>query len=99
MNDAYNDSSIDSAWKKLPGEIQTELNNILHYWEQNAVDTAGFGYVGRIDENNLKHLDAPRGAVLNTRILWTFSAVYRQSANPFHLELATRAFFYVCEYI
>jgi mannobiose 2-epimerase len=94
-----NENSINSAWNKLPGEILTELNNILHYWEQNAIDTAGFGYVGRIDENNRKHLDAPRGAVLYTRILWTFSAVYRQSANPLHLELATRAFFYICEYI
>ena len=99
MNDVYNNSSIESPWNKLPDEDRGKLNDILHYWEHNAVDTAGFGYVGRIDENNQHHFGAPRGAVLNTRILWTFSAVYRQTGNPLHLALAERAFFYVREFI
>ncbi len=99
MNDAYNSTSIDPVWNRLPDEIEEELKAILYYWEHNAVDTVGLGFVGRIDENNQKHPEAPRGAVLNTRILWTFSAVYRQTGNPQHLELAQRAFYYVREFI
>jgi cellobiose epimerase len=99
MKETYDNSSIGSAWDKLADEIQEELNAILHYWERNAVNTGGFGFVGRIDENNQIHAAAPRGAVLNTRILWTYSAVYRQTLNPLHLELAGRAFFYVRKFI
>jgi cellobiose epimerase len=98
MNDQNNALSDETGWNELPGEIETELNGIMHYWEQYTVDVKGTGFVGRIDQNNQVDELAPKGVVLNTRILWAFSAVHRQSQNPLHLQLAVRAFRYICEY-
>jgi len=36
--------------------------------------------------------DAPRGALLTSRILWTFSAAYRRYHDPLYLEMATWAY-------
>jgi mannobiose 2-epimerase len=98
MIDEKNHSSTEFEWDELRNEIQHELNNILNYWQQNTVDSNGNGFAGRIDQDNLLHPEAARGVVLNARILWTFSAVYRQSRDPLHLALAKRAFEYISEY-
>ena len=99
MNDQINSNSAEALWKALPAEILAELYNILQYWERYAVDHNQGGFTGKIDEDNHVMAQAPRGSVLNTRILWTFSAVYRYTQNPLHLELATRAFHYVRNFL
>lgn len=54
-------------------QLQMELNHILDYWKNTTKDDRHGGFVGRIDHNN-KILDkAPKGVILNTRILWSFS--------------------------
>ncbi|HEV3221432.1 MAG TPA: AGE family epimerase/isomerase [Puia sp.] len=98
MNDQNNSLSMETAWNILPAELLTELNNIIHYWELYSLDRQGGGFIGRIDQDNHIHTQVPKGSVLNTRILWSFSAVYRYTQNPLHLELATRAYHYICEY-
>jgi cellobiose epimerase len=55
-------------------EIQQELSAILEYWMQHAIDEEQGGFYGRIDNDNICYADAPKGCVLNARILWTFSA-------------------------
>ncbi len=40
-------------------------------------------------------LEAEKGAVMNARILWAFSAAYRVLKKPEYLEAATRAKEYV----
>jgi mannobiose 2-epimerase len=84
--------------KNLQREAQDELNNILNYWLNNAIDTDKGGFFGKIDNDNHIHPDAPKGSVLNSRILWTFSAAYRFSNNNQHLDAATRAFQYLIEH-
>ncbi|MEJ0082460.1 MAG: AGE family epimerase/isomerase [Puia sp.] len=42
---------------------------------------------------------APKGSVLNARILWSFSAAWQQTGNPDHLALANRAFQYISTYL
>jgi mannobiose 2-epimerase len=98
MNDRNNSVPEEDGWNSLYSEILDELNSILHYWEQHTLDRAWGGFLGRIDQDN--HVDtlAPKGAVLNARILWSFSAVYRYTQNPLHLELASRAYHYIREY-
>ena len=55
------------------------------------VDYRQGGFYGRIDGYNVLHPDAEKGAVLNARILWTFSAATRLFHKmPYHI-LATRA--------
>jgi cellobiose epimerase len=99
MNDQKDSSLIENAWLSLPGELETELNNILDYWAGFATDYQNGGFFGRIDQENKVHVHAPRGSVLNSRILWSFSAAYNHTQNPLHRELATRAYNYIREYI
>jgi mannobiose 2-epimerase len=98
MNDQNNSLLTEVAWNALPDEIETELGNILHYWEQFAPDYLGGGFIGRIDQDNNAYPKAPKGSVLNARILWSFSSVYNYTHNPRHLEFATRAFNYIREF-
>ena len=69
---------------------QCLIHNILPYWDNNMVDSRG-GFYGRRDGYDQLHADAPKGAILNARILWTFSAAYRVLGDKRYLDLATRA--------
>ncbi len=64
--------------------------NILPYWLDRMTDPRG-GFYGRRDGHDVLEADAPRGAILNARILWAFSAAYRVLRRPEYLEAATRA--------
>ena len=99
MNDKNNSFLTEAAWKSLRSELLTELVNILRYWEQFAVDEQNGGFAGKIDQDNNVDKCAPKGSVLNARILWSFSASYNYTKNPRWLELATRAFRYISEYL
>ncbi len=76
----------------LRAEAQALLEtNILRFWQERMVDNNRGGFYGRIDGHNILHPDAEKGAVLNARILWTFSAATRLFHKmPYHI-LATRA--------
>ncbi len=65
-------------------------SNILPFWIENMVDPQG-GFYGRISGEGVLFADAPKGAVLNARILWTFAAAYRLYRDEKYLEMATRA--------
>jgi cellobiose epimerase len=85
----------DILWNTFLQEIADELKNILHYWEQYAVDPVGGGFYGQINSDNQIARDFPKGSVLNSRILWSFSAAYHYTKNLSHLDLATRAYHYI----
>lgn len=70
--------------------IENLTRNILPYWIDKMVDPAG-GFYGRRDGNDNLDTAAPKGAILNARILWTFSAAYRVLRRPEYLDMATRA--------
>ena len=55
------------------------------------IDSEYGGFHGQITGNNQRVVHAPKGAILNARILWTFSAAYRLLRKPEYLETATRA--------
>ncbi|MFD1469591.1 AGE family epimerase/isomerase [Hymenobacter caeli] len=78
--------------------FQRELENILAYWTRRAVDEENGGFYGRLDGHDAVVADAPKGAVLNARILWTFSAAYNHFHYPAYRALAERAFHYVRQY-
>jgi len=79
-------------------ELQHELLAILDYWLQHAIDEKQGGFYGRIDNNNTSYANAPKGSVLNARILWTFSAASRLINDPRYLTAADRAFAYIREH-
>ena len=82
--------------KQLKQEMQDELTgNILPFWLEKTIDRENGGFYGRIDGHGVLHKEAEKGAILNARILWTFSAAYRVLRKPEYLEAATRAKDYV----
>jgi mannobiose 2-epimerase len=76
-------------------ELDHELGSILRYWMLSTPDEQHGGFIGRIDAANIPHPDAPKGLVLNCRILWTFSAAWRQTGIWILRPLATRAYEYI----
>lgn len=65
--------------------------NILRFWIERMTDNENGGYYGRIDGHGNVVDDAPKGAILNARILWAFSSAYRVLRKEEYLKAATRA--------
>ena len=51
--------------------------NILPFWLDNMIDTKRGGWYGQMTGRGQLIEDAPRGAILYARLLWTFSAAHR----------------------
>ena len=78
--------------QKLKTEVQEELvANILPFWMNRMTDEANGGFYGRITGTGTLVPEAGKGAVLNARILWTFSSAYRLLGKEEYLATATRA--------
>ncbi|NDV77405.1 AGE family epimerase/isomerase [Dysgonomonas sp. 511] len=75
------------------------LDNILPFWIHKMVDNKNGGFYGQIDGKDILHPEANKGAVLNARILWTFSVAYRIFGDKEYLETATRAYDYINSYL
>ena len=89
---------MNSNITTLRNEVEHELTaDILPFWMEKMADKAKGGFYGRIDGGDILHADAPKGAILNARILWTFSASYRLLRKPEYLETATRAKRYIID--
>ena len=76
-------------------ELDHECLSILDWWMKHSIDDNNGGFYGKIDNDNNVMSGAPKGAVLNFRILWTFSAAYNHYKTPAYLQTATRAFNYI----
>ena len=84
---------------KMKAEMQDVLKkNILHFWMTQMVDEEHGGFYGRMDHSGTLHPDAEKGAILNARILWSFSAAYRVLGNTEYLAMATRAKDYIIDH-
>ncbi len=76
----------------LRAEVLAELeNDILPFWLEKMQLPSG-GFHARIDGRGRLDDSAPKGAILNARILWTFSSAYRLLGRPEYLEAARNAF-------
>ncbi len=76
---------------RLAADMERHLQKIiLPFWIGRMQDGRG-GFYGRITGEGALDAEAPRGAILYSRILWTFSAAYRTLKCPEYLECATRA--------
>lgn len=84
---------------QLCSEVKAELgNNILPFWMTKMTDHEHGGFYGRITGNDVLEASASKGAILNARILWTFSAAYRLLRKKEYLETATRAKRYLIDF-
>jgi mannobiose 2-epimerase len=91
---AESDSTLESLQQSARKDLQ---QNILPFWLEHSIDTQNGGFVGRITNNNIPQPDAPKGLVLNTRILWTFSAAYMFDSKPAYVKTARRSYDYFIE--
>lgn len=77
-------------------EILHDLHtNILPYWMNRMIDHEHGGFYGGRNGHDVLEPEAPKGIILNTRILWTFSSAARHFGNATYLAVATRAFQYI----
>lgn len=84
---------------RLCSEVKSELeNNILPYWMKKMTDSEQGGFYGKISGDDVLDKSASKGAVLNARILWFFSAAYRVLGNKEYLDVATRAKKYIIDH-
>ena len=62
--------------KTLRSELKQELvGHILPFW-MTLIDQEFGGYYGRVDHNLVIRKDAPKSAIITSRILWSFSTAY-----------------------
>lgn len=81
--------------KKAFGE---ELERILKFWKTKMVDTRSGGFFGRVNFQNEIVSEAPKGLVLNARILWTFSRAAQVLPDGSNRVMAQRAYEYLIRY-
>lgn len=79
-------------------EVRLELFNILNYWKKYAPDKDRGGFYGFVDSKNVQDGKAPRAIVINSRILWTFSAAHQLFPDAEYIAIAKRAFDYITKY-
>lgn len=81
---------------ELRAAIQSELvENLLPFWRERSVDSAHGGFIGEMTHDGTVRADSPKGLILNSRLLWSFAAVYRRFGDERDLDLARRAFDYL----
>jgi mannobiose 2-epimerase len=68
------------------------FNHILPFWTGPALDHEQGGWLAWVSNDLRMDRSQPKGLILNSRILWAFSAVYRAQPQPLYREMANRAF-------
>lgn len=89
------DEPVIEQLQQFRTQIEQEFNAILSWWMNHAVDQQYGGFYGSIDHHNAVDILSPKGVVLNSRILWTFSAAYNYTHQHQYLSIATRAYEYI----
>jgi cellobiose epimerase len=79
--------------KEWTGLVRDHLfGHILPFWTGPALDTEQGGWMAWLSNDLLPDRSQPKGLIVNTRILWTFSAVYRVRSEPLYRQMADRSF-------
>jgi mannobiose 2-epimerase len=92
------DKKMMTELEKIRDEMSSELERILAFWSTRAVDDRHGGFVGQIDHDGNIVAESSKGAVLNTRILWTFAAAGRFTGPVIAKEMASRAYAYLTDF-
>lgn len=83
-------------FETLSGKVRDHLSgHILPFWCGPALDTVHGGWMSWLSNDLTPDRSQPKGLIVNSRILWTFSAVRRLQPDPVFDEMAARAFDFV----
>ena len=73
--------------------VRDELEgNLLPFWLEHSVDLKNGGFIGELSNNLTVAPDAFKGLILNTRLLWSFSAMAGFTKNKRCFEMADYAY-------
>lgn len=73
------------------------LENIAPFWLKYTIDQENGGFYGRVSNSLIPDTKADKGLILTTRILWTFSALYRMKPCHEFYNMAQRAYQYLLD--
>ena len=77
---------------EFAGRVQDQLfGHILPFWTGPALDHEQGGWLAWMSNDLSVDRSQAKGLILNSRILWAFSAVYRAQPQPLYQEMAKRA--------
>ena len=78
--------------------MRSEFANIMNFWIGKMEDHEYGGFYGGRQKDGELMANAEKGAILNARILWTFSSAARMYGKPEYKEAANRAFCYLADF-
>lgn len=84
-----NERIIKDFLKRVQDELE---NNILPFWLEHSIDHENGGFVGELSDDLKIIPDAHKGLILNSRLLWTFSAAARFTSSKRCFEVADYAY-------
>src|SRR5689334_19874711 len=68
------------------------FEHILPFWCGPALDQEHGGWMAWLANDLTPDRTKPKGLIVNSRVLWTFSAVHRYQPHPIYRQMADRAF-------
>jgi mannobiose 2-epimerase len=71
------------------------FRHYLPFWCGPALDHQTGGWMACLSNDLKPDRSQPKGLIVNSRILWAFSAVYRVKPEPIYRQMADRAFAFV----
>lgn len=74
---------------------QEVVENILAFWMNRTIDSDNGGFYHEIGPDGQLHPQADKGAILTSRILWTFSHAFLLFKDPRYLQTAAHAYQYL----
>ena len=90
---------LSKTIQQFSAAVRDELeNNLVPFWLEKAIDPEHGGFIGQMSNDGTIDSEAPKGLILNTRILWTFSALYRFNQDSRFRETAQLAYDYLEAY-
>lgn len=84
-----NPASLSDTLQRIEADLR---QNILPFWIAHVIDPAGQSFHGALTNSLEIDRSVERGALLTTRILWTYAAAFRRYRDPAHLAMADRAY-------
>jgi cellobiose epimerase len=88
-------ATVEISIERFQQQREKALHHLLRWWVRHMPDRQQGGFYGRYDGHGQLHADAEKGAVLNARILWTFSMAARKSGKRAYGRMAVRAYRYL----
>ena len=82
--------------KRFAKRVDAQLfRNLMPFWSGPALDSEQGGWMSWLSNDLKPDRTQPKGLIVNSRILWAFSAVYQARPDDLFQRMADRAFDYV----